>query len=283
MTVIKSLSTRKARAETVLKSILHLWTCFEVRYKSCMNWSPTCSLEERLKRLLIPPKGELARIVNRELRKGEPELGLVPYLIDPERIALDIGANRGIWTHVMSRYACTVRAYEPNPKMFKILAAALPSNAKAYQVALSDRSGQMVLEIPRSKGGWSNQHASLNSYRNQGRIVGKLEVEIARLDDLDLPPTGFLKIDVEGHEAAVIRGAAGLIARDKPQMVVELEERHTGCPILDSVAEIEALGYETFFLQNGQLQRIKAFHPERDHLGVEDTPAYINNFIFLPC
>ena len=247
-----------------------------------MSWEPPSSLEERLKRSLIPPRWELARIVRRELKKGEPELRLVPFLAQPDRIALDIGANRGIWTHVLSRHVPKVIAFEPNPKMYRILAAALPDNAEARQIALSDCAGTAMLEVPQRNGGWSNQHASLNPHRNEGLDVGKVEVEMCPLNSLDLPPVGFIKIDVEGHEKAVIAGAKGLIERDKPRLIVELEERHIGQPIREAVAEIEALGYEAFFLRAGALQRISEFVPERDHLGVEDTPVYVNNFIFLP-
>jgi len=188
------------------------------------------------------------------------------------------------WLHV--KLVCIaglmVIAFEPNPKMYRILAAALPDNAEARQIALSDCAGTAMLEVPQRNGGWSNQHASLNPHRNEGLDVGKVEVEMCPLNSLDLPPVGFIKIDVEGHEKAVIAGAKGLIERDKPRLIVELEERHTGQPIREAVAEIEALGYEAFFLRAGALQRISEFVPERDHLGVEDTPVYVNNFIFLP-
>ena len=247
-----------------------------------MNWEPPSSFEERLKRSLIPPRWELARIVRRELKKGEPELRLVPFLALPDRLALDIGANRGIWTHVLAPRVGQVIAFEPNPKMFRILSAALPANAEARLLALSDQDGTALLEVPQRNGGWSNQHASLNPHRNDGLTIGKVEVEMRALDSLDLPPVGFIKIDVEGHEKAVLAGAKGVIARDKTRLIVELEERHTGQPIREAVGDIEALGYEAFFLRHGALQRIDNFVPERDHLGVEDTPAYVNNFIFLP-
>lgn len=247
-----------------------------------MSWEPPSSFEERLKRSLIPPRWELARIVRRELKKGEAELRLVPFLAMPDRIALDIGANRGIWTHILSRHVPHVIAFEPNPKMFRVLERALPDNAEARAVALSDTQGVAQLEVPQRNGGWSNQHASLNPHRNEGLTIGKVAVEMCPLDTLDLPPVGFMKIDVEGHETAVINGARALIARDKPRLIIELEERHTGQPIREAVADIESLGYQALFLRHGALHRIDDFVPDRDHLGVEDTPAYVNNFIFLP-
>jgi FkbM family methyltransferase len=247
-----------------------------------VSWEPPSTLEERVKRTLIPARWELARIVRREWKKGEPELRLAPHLADPERLALDIGANRGIWTHILSRHARHVMAFEPNPKMFRILEAALPANAEASPVALSDRDGEAELEVPQLRGGWSNQHASLNPDRNQGREVRTVPVEMKRLDSLDLEPVGFIKIDVEGHEKAVIDGAKSLIERDHPRMIMELEERHTGIPIEDSIAQVEAMGYETFFLRQGTLRRIREFDPDREHRERVDQPGYVFNFVFIP-
>lgn len=244
------------------------------------DWEPPATLEERLKRLLAPPRLELARITARELRRGEPELRLAPFLVDPDRLALDIGANRGIWTAVAARRARRVIAFEPNPKLYRVLAAALPANAEARRIALSDRDGEAALEVPRSARGFSNQHASLNPARNAGREVRAVTVETRRLDGLDLPPVGFMKIDVEGHEAAVVAGARALIARDRPRLVVEIEDAHAGRPAREIVGEIEALGYHALVLRAGALTPAAA-HFAADPPGPGE-PGYINNFVFLP-
>lgn len=247
-----------------------------------MNWEPPSTLEERAKRAFIPARWELARIVRREWRKGEPELRLAPYLADPQRLAVDIGANRGIWTHVLAQRVPRVLAFEPNPKIFRILRAALPPNAEAFRCALSDTDGQAELEVPQLRGGWSNQHASLNPERNRDCEVKTCSVETKRLDSFDLPPVGFIKIDVEGHERAVLEGARGIIERDHPRLVIELEERHTGEPIETSIERVEAMGYETFFLRQGTLRRIREFDADREHREAADQPGYVFNFIFLP-
>jgi FkbM family methyltransferase len=247
-----------------------------------MSWEPPSTLEERLKRTLIPARWELARIVRRELKKGEPELQLAPHLTDPDRLALDIGANRGIWTHVLARHARKVLAFEPNPKIFRVLDAAKPANAETFPFALSDREGKASLEVPQLKQAWSNQCASLNPHRNRDSVVRSVVVEVKTLDSLDLDPVGFIKIDVEGHEQAVFDGAKALIERDHPSLIVELEERHTGNPIEASIAQIEAMGYETFFLRQGNLRRIREFNPDREHREMVDRPGYVFNFIFIP-
>lgn len=247
-----------------------------------MNWTPPSTLREKIKRAVFSPRQELKRIVARELRRGEPELRLLPQLVDPARASVDVGANRGVWTHQLAALCPRVYAYEPNPKVFAILEAARPANAVAGQIALSDRAGVASLKVPRSTRGYSNQHASLETNWVAGTEYGTVDVVTARLDDLDLEPVGFIKIDVEGHEAAVVAGALGLIARDRPSLVIEMEERHSDKPIEASIAAIVALGYDAFVLKGGALRPITAFDPDADHRAVVEAPGYIFNFVFKP-
>jgi FkbM family methyltransferase len=247
-----------------------------------LSWIPPTTFSERIKRAIFNPRQELKRVIARELRKGEPELRLLPDLVDPKRAAVDVGANRGVWTHQMAALCPRVYAFEPNPKMFAILDAARPSNAEARQIALSDRTGMASLKVPRSARGFSNQHASLETNWAGAMEFGVVEVATARLDELGLEPVGFIKIDVEGHESAVIAGAAGLIARDRPTLLVELEERHSDRSIEASIAQVEALGYDAFVFKNGAQRPIGEFDPQVDHRDAVETPAYIFNFIFKP-
>lgn len=247
-----------------------------------MTWTPPTTLRERIKRAVFNPRQELKRVIARELRKGEPELRLLPDLVDPTRAAIDVGANRGVWTHQMAALCPKVYAFEPNPKMFAILEAARPANAEARQLALSDRTGEASLKVPRSARGFSNQHASLETNWSGAMEIGVVEVATARLDDLNLEPCGFIKIDVEGHEPAVIAGAVGLIARDRPTLLIELEERHSKTSIEQSIAAVTDLGYDAFVFKNGALRPVEAFDPESDHRDAVETPAYIFNFIFKP-
>ena len=247
-----------------------------------MSWTPPTTFREKIKRAVFNPRQELKRVIARELRKGEPELRLLPDLVDPKRAAVDVGANRGVWTHQMAAICPRVYAFEPNPKMFAILDAARPSNAEARQIALSDRTGLASLKVPRSARGFSNQHASLESNWTGAMEFGVVEVATSRLDDLDLEPCGFIKIDVEGHEQAVIAGALGLIARDRPTLLIELEERHSDRSIELSIAEVEALGYDAFVFKNGAIQPIIGFDAQVDHRDAVETSGYIFNFIFRP-
>ncbi|MGE0829863.1 MAG: FkbM family methyltransferase [Hyphomonadaceae bacterium] len=242
------------------------------------SWTPPSTLEERLKRLLIPPRLELKRITAREFRKGEPELGLLPYLADPARAAIDAGANRGIWAEALARICPRVFAYEPNPKLFPLLKAAARGNVECFAYGLSDADGAADLLVPGSGRKFSNQGATLNPAKIDGGAHATARIETRRLDSLSLPPIGFIKIDVEGHELAVIEGGRALIARDKPVLIVEIEARHTKQPLSYSLDHIKALGYRLMFLSAAGLKDENAL--TEDVKGPRGRA--INNFIFLP-
>jgi FkbM family methyltransferase len=242
------------------------------------SWTPPSTLEEKLKRLLAPPRLELLRIAARELKRGEPELRLLPFLVDPSRAAVDAGANRGIWAEMLARLCPKVYAFEPNPKLFPVLEAAARRNVECFAYGLSDADGQADLMIPGEGVRYSNQGATLNPSKVLGVKHGVTQIETRRLDSLALAPVGFIKIDVEGHELAVIRGATALIARDMPTLVVEIEERHTKKPLAEALSEITSLGYRMLYLRQDGLQDGSTYRPnERSPRG-----GPVNNFIFIP-
>ena len=243
---------------------------------------PNLTLEERVKRTLVPARLELKRIVARELRSGEAGLKLLPLLVDPHRAALDIGANRGIWAHEMGRLTSAVLAFEPNPKLFTFLKRAARKPVLCRPEALSDHNGEAELLVPGVKGRYSNQGASLNPDKVGDAAHLRVTVTTATLDSLDPPPVGFMKVDVEGHERAVLEGARGVISRDRPAMIVEIEERHTGRDLDGELDFVESLGYHTLVIAGGRLIERTRFDVDRDHRALAGKPGYANNFVFLP-
>lgn len=247
------------------------------------KWIPPSSPEELIKKFILPPRRYIRYLVNKNLRKGEPELHLLPFLVHRDKQAIDIGANKGVYTYLLARLVPFVHAFEPNPKMFNVLTRGLPENAKAYDAALSDESGSGELLVPRSERtkAYSNQGASLSKHKVSGEH-GVVQIQKRTLDSYALDNIGFIKIDVEGYEHAVLKGAKETLTRCRPTLLIELEERHTGVAIESLLADVEAYGYHTYFLRKQQLTSITQFDPESEHRSPATPGDYINNFLFFP-
>lgn len=229
----------------------------------------------------------------RRLGLLEPELDWFIGAIAPGGLGIDAGANWGIYARAMARVCARVAAFEPQPWC----AATLRSYARVYapavtvyETALSDVSGSATLYVPgRSVGLLSRRATGLGSLTATPGAV-TLEVSTQRVDDLDFSGVRALKIDVEGHEAAVLRGAERTVARDRPVLLVEIEQRHLGAHrIEDVIAYVLDLGYRGHFLRDGTPVDVSAFRVERDQSPYVNElppfgahPRYVNNFLFTP-
>jgi FkbM family methyltransferase len=245
-------------------------------------WEPPWTFEERLKFALVPVPLYMRYRIAKERRRGEAEIALLPFLADPARVSLDIGANKGVYAWLLRDCSRSVHAFEPNPKMFRFLRRIAGDSVHVSQVALSNRSGSATLRVPRHRrGGFSNQGASLSDVKVADDFMG-IEIEAKRVDDLGVENVGFIKIDVEGFEQAVLEGARETIARDRPSLLIEMEEAHTRQPIEQAIAAVEALGYRGLFLRRGVLRPVDAFDGDRHHRNAENRADYVFNFVFLP-
>ncbi len=152
-------------------------------------------------------------------RRGETELRLLPLLVRGGT-AVDIGANKGVYAYFLSRLCDRVIAYEPNPGLAETIRSYNLPKVEIRACAASDEAGEAVLNIPLSaRGRRRNNVASLDPVEG---AVDPIRVPTVRLDDESLQTVTFLKIDVEGHELAVLQGAEALIARDRPVILVEI-------------------------------------------------------------
>ena len=240
------------------------------------------TFEERVKHALIPSGLYIRYKVMRERWSGEPELRLLEMLVDRRRNAIDAGANKGTFTHVLAGLARHVYAFEPNPKMLAVLRQTAGDNVSVSAQALAERNGPAEFLIPRDpRGGHSNQGGSLSRVKVRGDHT-VVPVQMARLDDLGLTDIGFIKIDVEGGELEVLAGAGQLLARDRPVLLIEMEEVHTQTPIELSLAKVLQFGYRGMFFDRARqsLRLLEDFDPEAMHR--QRGVGYVFNFIFLP-
>jgi FkbM family methyltransferase len=217
----------------------------------------------------------------------EAEQELLPWACDRRQLSVDVGAAQGSYLAHLLLYSSGVVAFEPRPEAAGRLRAQFGATAhtRLEQVALSDAPGTAEIRIPA-------QRPMRGTIAASNRLEGASEVQVhtvrcARLDDYRLAPVGFVKIDVEGHERAVLAGARDTLARNQPLVMVEAEERHSAGSVPGVARFFRDLGCNGYFLLEGRLRPIAEFdaavHQDSNHLSDgRRTSVYINNFLFVP-
>lgn len=167
----------------------------------------------------------------RRARRGnfspnEPEADILYRIVSVGDWVLDVGANVGQYTLLLSRLvggAGRVLAIEPMANTVATLAAvaklATYRNITILNVAASDRFAVAAFDVPIDDDGLDNYERA----RIAGR--GPIPVLAVPLDALQLPsPIALAKIDAEGHELPVLVGMRRTLERDHPILIVEENE-----------------------------------------------------------
>lgn len=244
--------------------------------------------------MLVPPFWLAFRAwMMKLLHRSEPELDLLNILVDPERAAVDVGANNGVYTYKLCGLTKTVIAVEPNPDFVRELSHLFGARIRLVHAAATDRNGTVELVVPSDAAYMGG--GALGTVEKENPIYSErgqhFEVQAIRLDDLLTEDVGFIKIDVEGHEDYVLAGAEQTLRRCRPVLLIEAENRHRPEGIEKVIQHLERLGYVGLFLDRGVLRPIAAFDPKvhqseaaiRNFLQTGSTLVpYCNNFIFLP-
>ena len=242
-------------------------------------------IEFFFKRFFFSEKFLLKRRLERAVKKKyEPEIKLIEEFVVSGTDSLDIGANQGIYSYVISKYAKTVHTFEPNPVIFSFLNRniyKIINNIKLYNFGLSNKDGKTILRIP-----IRNKLAKEENYeeffemgratihdKNEFNEFRTFEVNVKKLDNLQFEnPISFIKIDVEGHEIEVIEGAIETINKNKPILLVEIEERHSKKKVIDAIKFINTLGYKSYYFNEKELINTAT---------LTNFDTY-NNYIFKP-
>lgn len=181
----------------------------------------------------------------------EPEMALLPQLCASGEVAVDIGANRGVYTYALAQFVAQVHSFDPLRECCDYIGDYGSSCIAVHNIALSDVEDTLKLYIPQE--GWRTMYTRASLQPVPGRHELR-KVPVMRLDDFGLGPLGFIKIDVEGHELAVLRGAREHLLRDTPNLLVEIDhERHAGDEFLAVFNFLYGLGYESYIYQGNAL------------------------------
>ncbi len=236
---------------------------------------------------------------------AEREIDFLQTLCKPEMDSVDAGAYEGVYTKEAARLSNMVFAFEPVPQRYQQLTTrrfVKNKNVVVYPYALSDSNGQKMLYVPRLLNRFHKEYplhamastsGSYDSYYKQSRGYlreEKITVESRTLDSFQQENVEFIKIDVEGHEEAVLQGAAITIAASHPHILVEIAERHNPGGFQRINERLGKQGYFGFFVYEDNLFPNEKFDMDKmqnkplefiKHRLTPIIPGYVNNFIFI--
>jgi|SRR5437867_3357566 len=151
-----------------------------------------------------------------------------PIILKKGECFIDAGANTGGWTIPAAKYYKRVIAFEANPAVARILAKNIHSNnidnVSILPFALGEGTGRKDLYFYPKNGqdSFLKEHAGITA---SGRSI---PVQMVALDNYGYKPD-VLKIDTEGYELNVLKGAYNTIQQNRPQLCVEThDERDVG-------------------------------------------------------
>ena len=218
-------------------------------------------------------------------RYEQEEIGFIRSVLRPGDTAIDVGGHIGFFTMQMAAAVGPrghVYAFEPFDANADLLERSIVENRFGDRIvfrraAVGAAPGTATLTFPvetlNSGGAYLLPDGAAPLAGNQ-----KKDVPLVALDALELAhPVRVIKMDVEGAEPQVLRGAATLLARDRPMILSELHPeqlaRASNMTPAQFLAQIAALGYRAHRLENGRVGAPLASAPDEALVSIVLAPA----------
>ncbi|MBV8376225.1 MAG: FkbM family methyltransferase [Verrucomicrobia bacterium] len=154
---------------------------------------------------------------------GREEIGILRRFVRNGMTVVDIGANQGLYTLLLAELARPgkIHAFEPHPMLYQQVVENLRENrienVECHQTALSNSTGFLTLQLG---------HLNLGDnyiVADGAKVSVTAQVPAATLDDLfEGTKIDFLKIDVQGWEAAVLAGGRSVL-EENPKIILLFE------------------------------------------------------------
>ncbi len=204
-------------------------------------------------------------------------------LADDGELALDVGANIGQMTSVLARAVGArgrVMAFEPHPDVFfelsgnagRWLEADDTATIELHNCAASSCTGRAELCMAHTFRGNRGTASLAPGARAYARLAA-VPVRVVRLDEaVGEERVGVMKLDVEGHELEVLRGATRLLADHRIRDIVFEEIRQPPTPV---TRLLEGCGYSIFSLDQALLGPVAAPVGQRRTLQSTEDPSYL--------
>lgn len=150
------------------------------------------------------------------------------------RVAIDIGAHVGFWSMHLARRFGVLHAFEPVAEHRECWERnVVAENAVLYPCALGETIGRVSMVVPHGSSGGTH-------------VAAGDQVQLQRLDSFEFADVDFIKIDCEGYELQVLKGAADTLARWRPTVIVEQKPHKIidfGYTRPEAVEFLQAMGY----------------------------------------
>jgi len=231
-----------------------------------LKWLPEHSLR-------FLKKIHYARYLSSLSVEEEPDLKILKYIVKPGEYALDIGANIGLYTKVLSQLVGKsghVYCIEPIPATFDILCSNLKrlniKNVEPMNYAISDSNKIVTMEIPEYLTGGDNYYqariVNKNKRGKSAKNAKSIKVETITIDSQFCEiadKISFVKCDVEEHELECLRGAREFIKKSQAAWLIEVsgdpdEYESSAQHIFNTLSN---LGYYSFWFDNQFLRKRK--------------------------
>lgn len=214
------------------------------------------------------------------------EFWFLGRVLHPGVAFVDVGANEGFYAVFAARRVLpggTVHAFEPSPRERARLEANVHANGlgnvTVYREGLAEQAGRAILHLADPE---HNGQNSLGAFGHPGvNCAEDLEIDLVTLDQLretgGIERVDVLKMDVEGAEMRVLRGATKTLQRDKPVLMLEVFDaalRGQGSSAEEVLAYLRSLGFHLYEFDNAsgrpvamraiaaQSSNIVACHPQ---------------------
>ncbi len=213
-----------------------------------------------------------------ELHSKEFMLGQTAQFIDPMKNVIDIGAAVGMYTTFWAQKAARVHSYEAVPDVYKQLEKVKEKfeNVSTYNLAVGDKAGTATFYV-------DDKRLSNSGFTD---LVGgqPIEVPVTTIDDQNIPNVCFIKVDVEGHELAVLNGGRQTIERDRPVCMVEIYPKFNQGPVSDTFDWFYGMDYDAFYNIRGV--GLQGLNGTIDGVNIASDEAMIQqhdgDFLFVP-
>jgi FkbM family methyltransferase len=220
-------------------------------------------------------------------RDQKAEFAAIKKHVRPGDTVCDIGAYKGSYVFWLSRWCGSGRlvAFEPQGEIARNLEVLCKDtkldNVRVEEKAAYSRTGKGTLYVPKD----NLQGASMNCKFRGRSDRYEVEVPVVSLDEYfkSEERVTVLKIDVEGVELKVFKGAERILREHSPLLVFECENRHLGKGGIKEVfSYLHEKGYEGSFVCKNKLLPLNLFlaSEHQNELDWKNKRLYCNNFVF---